>query len=80
MTSRFPDDTTISRETLRVLKALLEPDTLLVVADGVEDAIVVKNTGAERPLRRAVLTRPARTAAGSRATRSPPPGAPRSPG
>lgn len=44
-------------ETLRVLRALCEPDTLLVIAAGIEDAVVVFNASGDRPVRRAVLTR-----------------------
>lgn len=51
------DDITLARESLRVLKALLEPRTLLVIAEGVEDAVVVHNAGDDRPVRRAVVTR-----------------------
>jgi len=51
------DDFTLARESLRVLKALLEPRTLLVIADGVEDAVVVHNAGDDRPVRRAVVPR-----------------------
>lgn len=47
----------LARESLKVLRALGEPGALLVIADGVEDAIVVKNGPDDRPLRRAVLTR-----------------------
>ncbi|MCB1331745.1 MAG: helix-turn-helix domain-containing protein [Maritimibacter sp.] len=57
MTAPKDDDLRLARETLRVLRALLEPDTLLVIADGVEDAVVVHNAGDGRPVRRAVLTR-----------------------
>ena len=57
MTPQKDDDTRLQRETLRVLRALLEPDTILVIADGVEDAVVVHNSGDGRPVRRAVLTR-----------------------
>lgn len=51
------DDPTFSRDTLRALKALLEPRTLLVIAEGVEDAVVVHNGGDDRPVRRAVVSR-----------------------
>ena len=44
MTAQKDDDLRLARETLRVLRALLEPDTLLVIADGVEDAVVVPST------------------------------------
>lgn len=47
----------LARESLKVLRALGEPGALLVIAEGVEDAIVVKNGPDDRPLRRAVLTR-----------------------
>lgn len=57
MTVSMDDDLRIARESLRVLRALIEPDTLLVIADGVEDAVVVHNSGDGRPVRRAVLTR-----------------------
>ncbi len=57
MTVPKDDDLRIARESLRVLRALLEPETLLVIADGVEDAVVVHNSGDGRPVRRAVLGR-----------------------
>jgi len=57
MTVSVDDDLRIARESLRVLRALLEPDTLLVIADGVDDAVVVHNSGDGRPVRRAILTR-----------------------
>ena len=57
MTAPKDDDLRLARESLRVLRTLLEPDTLLVIADGVEDAVVVHNSGDGRPVRRAVLTR-----------------------
>lgn len=51
------DDADLERDTLRALQALMEPRTLLVIAEGVEDAVVVHNTGADRPVRRAVVGR-----------------------
>ncbi|SMH57141.1 hypothetical protein SAMN05661107_3360 [Maritimibacter sp. HL-12] len=51
------DDETLARDTLRTLRALLEPRNLLVVAEGVEDAVVVHNAGDDRPIRRAVVGR-----------------------
>jgi len=51
------DDDTLARDSLRILKALLEPRTLLVIAEGVEDAVVVHNAGDDRPIRRAVVGR-----------------------
>lgn len=51
------DDARFARESLRVLRTLLEPDTILVIADGVEDAVVVRNAGDGRPVRRAILGR-----------------------
>ena len=57
MTAPKDDDLHLARDSLRVLRALLEPDTLLVIADGVDDAVVVHNCGDGRPVRRAVLTR-----------------------
>ncbi len=57
MTAPMDDDLRIARDSLRVLRALLEPETLLVIADGVEDAVVVRNSGDGRPVRRAVLGR-----------------------
>ncbi|GGD31720.1 DUF6456 domain-containing protein [Sinisalibacter lacisalsi] len=52
------DDETLARDMLRALKALLEPRTLMVIAQGVEDAVVVHNAGGDRPVRRAVVGRP----------------------
>lgn len=46
----------LARDCLMVLRALSEPGALLVVAEGVEGAIVAKNGPDGRPLRRAVLT------------------------
>ncbi len=57
MTASMDDDLRIARDSLRVLRAMLEPETLLVIADGVDDAVVVHNSGGGRPERRAVLTR-----------------------
>ncbi len=57
MLAPMEDDLRIARDSLRVLRAMLEPETLLVIADGVEDAVVVHNSGDGRPERRAVLTR-----------------------
>lgn len=57
MSTQIPDETTFRTETLRVLKALMEPHTLLVVAEGVEDAVVVFNPGNDVPVRRAALKR-----------------------
>ena len=47
----------LARDGMRALRALLEPETILVIADGVEDAVVVRNSGDGRPLRRAVVGR-----------------------
>lgn len=57
MTARNDEEIAGARETLRVLSALMEPRSLLVVADGVEDAVVVRDNGDGRPVRRAVLGR-----------------------
>lgn len=57
MVSKSEDKARLARETLRVLTALIEPKTILVVADGVEDAVVVHDSGDNRPVRRAVLGR-----------------------
>jgi hypothetical protein len=46
-----------SADSLRVLRALTEPGTILVIATGVEDAVVVHDAGGNRPVRRAVLSR-----------------------
>ena len=40
----------LARDGMRALRALLEPETILVIADGVEDAVVVRNSGDGRPL------------------------------
>ncbi|GKY87658.1 DUF6456 domain-containing protein [Sinisalibacter aestuarii] len=47
----------LARDTLRVLRAMMAPRSLLVIADGVDDAVVVQDTGGDRPVRRAVLGR-----------------------
>ncbi|HBZ44149.1 MAG TPA: helix-turn-helix domain containing protein [Maritimibacter sp.] len=47
----------LNRDILRALKALSDPKALLVIADGVEDAVVVVNTDEDRPVRRAVVSR-----------------------
>lgn len=53
-----PDaDAMLERQTFRALKALMEPRTILVIADGVEDAVVVHDAGGDRPVRRAVVGR-----------------------
>lgn len=58
MTERHASpDTAMPQDTLRVLRALMEPKTILVIADGVEDAVVVHDAGADRPVRRAVVRR-----------------------
>lgn len=57
MTATKEDDSVNARDTLRVLSALMEPRSLMVVADGVEDAVVVHDNGDGRPQRRAVLGR-----------------------
>ncbi len=51
------EDPTLPRETLHVLRALTEPKTILVLAEGVEDGVVVHNAGNDRPVRRAVVAR-----------------------
>lgn len=56
--TRTPNDTDrLDRETLRALKALTEPGALLVIADGVEEAVVVAHVEDDRPVRRAVVPR-----------------------
>lgn len=50
-------DAKLERQTFRALKALIEPRTILVIADGVEDAVVVHDAGGDRPVRRAVVGR-----------------------
>lgn len=57
MTDKSRDDAALARDSLRALRALVEPKTLLVIADGVEDAVVVHDAGADRPVRRAVVRR-----------------------
>jgi Domain of unknown function (DUF6456) len=57
MTDKTSADTTFARDCLRVLKALMEPKSLLVIADGVEDGVVVHDAGGDRPVRRAVVGR-----------------------
>lgn len=47
----------LARDSLRALRALMEPKTILVIADGVEDAVVVHDAGGDRPVRRAVVSR-----------------------
>lgn len=50
-------EATLARDSLRALRALMEPKTILVIADGVEDAVVVHDAGGDRPVRRAVVSR-----------------------
>ncbi|WP_298499607.1 DUF6456 domain-containing protein [uncultured Maritimibacter sp.] len=53
------DHATLDRDILRALRALADPGALLVIAEGVEDAVVV-GKGAyddDRPVRKAVVTR-----------------------
>lgn len=57
MSKTDEDRSRIDRDTMRALKALNEPGALLVVADGVEDAVVVVNGADDRPVRRAVVPR-----------------------
>jgi hypothetical protein len=57
MISKPENEARLARETLRVLAALIEPKTILVIADGVDDAVVVHDSGSDRPVRRAVLGR-----------------------
>lgn len=47
----------LARDSLRALRALMEPKTLMVIADGVEDAVVVHDAGTDRPVRRCVVSR-----------------------
>ncbi|HHS94593.1 MAG TPA: helix-turn-helix domain-containing protein, partial [Rhodobacterales bacterium] len=47
----------LGRDSLRALRALMEPKTLMVIADGVEDAVVVHDAGTDRPVRRCVVSR-----------------------
>ncbi|MEJ1998730.1 MAG: DUF6456 domain-containing protein [Maritimibacter sp.] len=51
------DEEQISQDTFLALKALNEPDCLMVIADGVDEAVVVHNAGGDRPVRRAVVHR-----------------------
>lgn len=51
------DDAQITYDSLMALKALNEPDCLMVIADGVEEAVIVHNAGGDRPVRRAVVHR-----------------------
>jgi DNA-directed RNA polymerase specialized sigma24 family protein len=57
MTRTTQDTERLDRETLRALRALTEPDALLVIADGIEDAVVVSHVEDDRPVRRAVVPR-----------------------
>ncbi|MAM60533.1 MAG: helix-turn-helix domain containing protein [Maritimibacter sp.] len=57
MTRTAQDTDRLDRETLRSLRALSEPGALLVIADGVEDAVVVSHVEDDRPVRRAVVPR-----------------------
>lgn len=57
MTRTPTDQDRIDRETLRALRALTEPGALLVIAEGVEDAVVVAHVDEDRPVRRAVVPR-----------------------
>ncbi len=54
----LPNDATMERDRLRVLRALMKPASLLVVADGVEGAIVVQQSTEGKPVQRAVMERP----------------------
>lgn len=47
----------LDRDIQRGLKALTEPRALLVIAEGVEDAVIVVNDADDRPVRRAVIAR-----------------------
>ncbi|MBV7379454.1 DUF6456 domain-containing protein [Maritimibacter dapengensis] len=47
----------LDRDIQRALKALTEPRALLVIAEGVEDAVIVANEEGDRPVRRAVIPR-----------------------
>lgn len=51
------DEERLKRDMLRALKALSEPKALLVIAEGVEDAVIVVNDDGDRPVRRAVISR-----------------------
>lgn len=56
--SRKPQDTErLDRDCMRALRALIEPGAILVIADGVEDAVIVVNDEGDRPVRRAVVSR-----------------------
>lgn len=56
--TRIPNDhDRIDREALRALRALTEPGALLIIAEGVEDAVVVAHVEDDRPVRRAVVPR-----------------------
>ncbi|MEC7760540.1 MAG: DUF6456 domain-containing protein [Pseudomonadota bacterium] len=57
MTRTPTDHDRIDRESLRALRALTEPGALLVIAEGVEDAVVVAHVQDDRPVRRAVVPR-----------------------
>lgn len=58
MTTDEAEQAKFERDTLRALKALIEPGSLLVIAEGVEDAVVVKTApGEDRPVRKAVVSR-----------------------
>lgn len=58
MSANFPDDPKLRRDTLRALKALLEPNAVLVIAAQVEDAVVVRMVSGAAPVRLCVLDRP----------------------
>jgi DNA-directed RNA polymerase specialized sigma24 family protein len=57
MISNAMDDVQISQETFQALKAMNGPDCLMVIADGVEEAVVVHSAEDGRPVRRAVVSR-----------------------
>lgn len=57
MTDKTQAEAALARDSLRTLRALMEPKTVLVIADGVEDAVVVHDAGGDRPVRRAVVGR-----------------------
>ena len=51
------DQEKLDRDTLRALRALTEPGAMLVIADGIEEAVIVKSGPDDRPVRRAVVSR-----------------------
>lgn len=59
MQTRTKDTMLPAPDVTRALTAMMEPRTILVVADGVEDAVVVTDAGGDRPVRRAVVGRDA---------------------